>query len=327
MLTFDEPYKLEPQNNISDFISFGKISFKPEHHFYSPSKFELDEIKIQKEPRLLIKYSELSENEIKAHVSILCSLFSFYSSHNINYFISKIYTKDKLYIEIRDIVNDDVEYEHGIFRWDFFQNPLNLVINANATHLIENLKSVQRIVMRYNYALKTEGETKFMILYNILEQLRNEYILNRKIEKDKAGNPPNINKVIEEYIFTRGKSATDKFIKEKLSEILEIVDEKHKELFQNEIRFKLTPIKVLSMTNQFKSFFIYIDIEPEKFNLNFLELKTLRDSIFHGKPVHENLKILEEINRYKHLPKFVGTVILKYFGIENLSKINKIKEL
>lgn len=323
---FDEPFKLEPQNNIKDFIKFGKIAFKPEHNFYNSNKYDLDEIKIKKEPKLIISYSNLSEAEIKEHVVALCSLYSFYSGHNISYFLSRIYTEDKLFIEIKDVDNNEIEDEHGIFRWDFSQNPLNLIINVKSSHLIKNLKFVQRIVRRYNYALKTEGETKFMILYNILEQLRNEYIRNKNTQTETSINQLNPNKVIEEYTFNRSKTETDKFIKEKLSEIIDIVDDKHKDLFKNEIRFKVAPIKLLSMTNQFESFFTHIEAEPAKFNLNFIELKTLRDSIFHGKPVYENLKILGNINRYNHLPKFVGTVILKYFGIANLDNIDKIND-
>lgn len=321
----NEEYNWKPTNKIKEYIKFGDISFKPEHNFINSTKNHLEKISIKKEPKLSIEYNNLNESEIKKHIELICTVYSFYSLENIDFSLSRIYTKDKLYIEIRDVTNSVSKDYHGIFRWDFFQNPLNLFINVDTTQLLENSNFYKKIVERYIYSLNTSGESKFMILYSILEQIRNKYILDKKIETEKAGDIPNLKKVTEEYNFKLSKKQTDKFIKKTLENITEIVSEEDKELFKNEIKYKLTSIKVVSMINQFQSLFDYIKIEPKEHDLDFLELKSLRDSIFHGRPISENLEKLNQINLYKCLPKFVGTVILKYSGIDDLKKIKRFE--
>lgn len=319
-----EEYNWKPTNRIKEYVKFGNILFKPEHNFINSTKNHLEKISIRKEPKLTIAYNDLKESEIKKHIELICTLYSFYSVEKIDYSLSRIYTKDKLYIEIKDVSNSiSIDY-HGIFRWDFSQNPLNLFINVNASQLLEDSYFFKKIVERYIYSLNASGESKFMILYSILEQIRNKYILDKKIEIEKAGEKPNLKKVTEEYNFKLSKTKTDEFIKKILDNISEIVSDEDKELFKNEIKYKLTPIKVISMINQFQSLFYYIQIDPKEFELDFFELKSLRDSIFHGRPINENLEKLNQINQYKCLPKFVGTVILKYSGIDDLKKINRI---
>lgn len=321
----DEEYNWKPTNKIKEYIKFGNILFKPEHNFINSTKNYLEKISIKKEPIITIAYNDLQESEIKKNIELICLLYSLYSIENIDYSLSRIYTKDKLHVEIKDVPNSiSIDY-HGIFRWDFSQNPLNLFINVNASKLLDDCDFFKKIVERYIFSLNTSGESKFMILYNILEQIRNKYILDKKIEIEKAGEKPNLKKVSEEYNFKLSKTKTDKFIKDILENITEIVSDEDKELFKSEIKYKLTPIKVISMINQFKSFFDYIQIVPEEFELDFLELKSLRDSIFHGRPILENLEKLNAVNSYKCLPKFVGTVILKYSGIDDLKKINRIE--
>ena len=198
-----------------------------------------------------------------------------------------------------------------------------MIENVDALHLLANYEFATKIVDRYNFALKTEGESRFMILYNVLEQIRNEYILNGKIDHEKVAGKSK--KVIEEYKFKTSKTKTDKIIKDKLYELIEIIDDEHKQLFEAEISQKLKPIKVFSMINQFKSLFDHINISPEEFGLDFLKIKAMRDIIFHGNPIAEKKIYLDEINKYKYLPKFVGLIILKYFGINDISKIEKYK--
>ncbi|MCK5441843.1 MAG: hypothetical protein KAJ23_08135, partial [Maribacter sp.] len=321
----NEEYNWKPKNKIEKHVKFGKIAFKPEHMFSNSTNNHLEKISIQKEPKLSIEYNDLKESEIKKHIELICTLYSFYSLENIDYSLSRIYTKDQLHIEIKDVSNNNVRDSHGIFRWDFFQNPLNLLTNVGTKPLLENLTFYKEIVDRFIYSQKTSGESRFMILYSILEQIRNKFILDKKIETEKAGDKPNLKKVTEEYNFNLSKTQTDKFIKHTLENIIEIISEEDKELFKNEIKYKLTPIKVVSMINQFKSLFDYIQIEPEEFDLDFLELKSLRDSIFHGRPISGNLEKLNKINLYKCLPRFVGTVILKYSGIDDLKQIKRVE--
>jgi hypothetical protein len=318
----NEEFKFEPINNIKEFIKFNDINFIPEHNFFVSNKSTDKHVSVEKEPRLRIEHAGATEIKIKEHVNLLCDLYSFYTNKKIDWKHSRIYAEGKLFVEIKDTSHEDVQIIHGIFIWDFIQNPLNLIRNVNAESLIKNSVFVSRLIERFNYALKTSDETKFMILYSILEQLRNHYILTGQIEKEKAGSPPNLNKVKEEYTFINGNTNTDKFIKETLRRIIDIVDDSDKTLFESEIQFKISGIKLMTMANQFESYFKFAGIEPKDFDLDFKELKSIRDDIFHGRPIR-NKDYLNKVNWYEHLPRLTGELLIKFFGIDDLKTIEK----
>jgi hypothetical protein len=317
-----EKFQFEPLNNIKEFIPFNKIEFKPEHNFYVSTKSTDKLVHVTKEPRLKIQHENLTAAEVQIHTEMLCSLYSFYSNKKIDWEYSRIYAEGKLFIEFRDTVQEENKFPHGIFIWDFIQNPLNLVRNVNAGHVVENSEIVSRLVERYTYALNANDEIKFLILYSVLEELRNYYILAGQIEKERAGIPPNLNRVKDEYRFTRSANKTYDFIKDSLKQISEIVVPEEKEQFENEVSFKVNSIKIMSMTDQFRSYFAYVGIDPQRYDLDFKELKSLRDNIFHGRPIKDR-EYLKKVNWYERLPRLTGELLIKFFGIEDLKKIEK----
>lgn len=317
-----EEFRFEPLNNIKEFIDFNKIKFIPEHNFFVNNKSSDNLVNIEKEPRIRIRHEGVSESEIKEHVDTLCGLYSFYSNKKIDWKYSKIYAEGKLFVEIKDTGEEENEYVHGLFIWDFIQNPLNLIRNVNAKELIANRELALRLIDRFNYALKANDEAKFMILYSVLEQLRNHYILTGKIENEKAGNPPRLNKVKEEYKFIYGTDKTNESIKSVLKQIIDIIDESEKELFLSEIPLKVSGIRIMSMVNQFDSYFKFANVDPKTYNLDFQELKSLRDNIFHGRQI-ENKDYLNKVNWYEHLPRLTGELLIRLFGISDLKSIDK----
>lgn len=161
-----------------------------------------------------------------------------------------------------------------------------------------------------------------MILYNILEQLRNYYISTGEIESEKAGNPPNPNKVRDEYKFIHGVGKTNDIIKKILKQITEIVVPEDKETFESEIGNKVPDLKLMSMSNQFDSYFKFANVDPKTYDLDFEELKGLRNKIFHGRQV-DNKSQLDKVNWYEHLPKLTGELMIKFFGINDLKTIEQ----
>ena len=316
----NEEFKFGPINNIKEAIKFNNINFIPEHDFSVSNKSSDNTVNVEKRPRLRITHEGATESEIKVHVNMLCDLYSFYTNKKIDWKRSRIYAEGKLYVEIRDTV--DNKTVHGLFIWDFIQNPLNLIRNVNAHDLIQNGQLASMLIERFNYGLKTSDETKFMILYSILEQLRNYYIMTGQIESDKAGNPPNLSKVKEEYEFIYGKDKTDKLIKEALSQIKDIVHDSHKTLFESEIKYKVSGIKLMTMESQFDGYFKFAGVDPKDFDLDFKELKSLRDNIFHGRPIKDK-DYLNKVNWYEHLPRLTGILLMKFFGINDLKTIEK----
>jgi hypothetical protein len=185
---------------------------------------------------------------------------------------------------------------------------------------VENGEIVSRLVERYNYAINANDEVKFLVLYSILEELRNYYILAGEIEQERAGTPPNLNRVKEEYKFIHGTGKTNTLIIDTLRKISEIVDPNERELFDREISLKVSGIRIMSMANQFESYFRYIGVNPQRYSLDFNELKSLRNNIFHGRPIKDK-EYLKKVNWFEHLPRLAGELLIKFFGIRDLKKI------
>jgi len=245
----------------------------------------------------------------------------------VDYSLLRIYTENKLYIECKEVDSVPPSHEHGLFRWEFNSNPSILLRNISAPYLLENLEFTVGLIDRFNFSFQIYGEAKFMILYNVLEQLRNHYILKSFIETEKAAHPPKLKSVVEEYRFVaKSKKEINDYIKSLVQKIVEIVHDDDKEMFNEEIMNKVNLIKLSSMKNQFKSLFRHLSIDPSAYDLDFEKLLSLRNSIFHGRPIKENNEYLKEINNYNRLPKFTGEVIIKYLGIKNLSTLKHIQE-
>lgn len=318
----NDEFQFEPLNNIKEFIPFDKIKFIPEQNFYVSNKNSDKQINIIKEPRFRIRHDNATRTEIMQCVDILCALYSFYTNQKVDWRTSRVYSEGKLTIESRETSEEENKFIHGIFIWDFIQNPLNLIRNVDAQMLMKNSDLVFRLTERFNYAMRAPDETRFMVLYSILEELRNYYILSGLIDAKPDGTPANLNRVKEEYKFIHGVDKTDSLIRAALNSITGIVDESERLTFTNEIPYKVSAIKLMSMSNQFESYFKFVGIDPKQFELDFKKLKSLRDTVFHGRPITDKTYLKKAI-WYSHLPRLVGELMLKFFGINDLRAIEK----
>lgn len=318
-----EKFAWEPKNRLTN-IRFGKIEFIPEHFFYQDGKNSGKEVIIKKDPRLKISNQGLDHHTICAHVDLLCVLFSFYTNKQINWTVRRIRTEGFRFVDRRVASNQPVEVIHGLFIWDFIQNPMNLIMNVSVEKLLCKLNVVSSMVERFNYGLVAPDETKFMVLYSVLEQVRNEYILDGLIDQELAGNPPDLKKVKEEFSFRVPNKDANASIKLALEQVIPIIHEDEVEKFKEEISIKLSMIKLHTMTSQFDSLFKYLNVDPQTFKLDFKMLKKLRDNIFHGRLLTgEDLENLKKVIWYEHLPRLTGIVMLKYFGIDDLASMEK----
>lgn len=203
---------------------------------------------------------------------------------------------------------------------------MNLVLNVSGEKLLGKVLTIVSLIERFNYSLHAPDETKFMILYSVLEQVRNEYILDGLIEQDKAGNPPDLKKVKEEFVFNVSNAEANSAIRSALETLIPKIDAAEQDKFKAELSGKISFIKMNTMTDQFESLFMHLGIDPGKFDLDFKTLKQLRDHIFHGKLLDpEKISYLKKATWYSSLPKLTGVVMLKYFGIADLATIPKTR--
>lgn len=318
----NEEFIWEPTNKVKEWLPFHNVSYIPEHRFFNLTKNSVDVVSLGKEPRLRIRHSGLTESEVKIHVNLLCDLYSFHCNKEITWTESKIYAEGKLFYEVKNAPSEENKIPHGIFIWDFVQNPLNLILNVKPDHLYKNQQLVSKMIERYNYALKLQDESKFMILYGLLEELRNQYIGAKHIEKEADGNPK---RAKQEYDFVLSTKEADRQIDQALENLVSIIVPEQQEMFRQEISQKRYNIRLFSMKNQFLSYFHFVQVSPEDFNLDFTELKSLRNKIFHGQSIEDSLDLLRKSVWYEHLPRFTGVLLLKFFGIDLLDEEVKKK--
>ncbi|MDF2455408.1 MAG: hypothetical protein K0R51_1401 [Cytophagaceae bacterium] len=307
-LPWIKSYKWEPENCNDNYFRFGGIDFRPEHNFYNSTNNREREIVIRKEPRISILHSNLSEDEVVKHVKLICILYSFYSQQNVEYFYTIVFADSKKYVDIKSnrgyIVNDT----DGVLSMELKQDPLELIMNVDVTHLLNKLEFVDNIVKRFNHAMEILGESKFMILYNILEQIRNSCIEEGQNNDYK-------------YSFIKKNDETNLVIKSALESIKGIVAENQKLEFDKDIAGKIKTIKLRTMRRQFDVFFEHLGVYPNQMELDFIRIQKLRNSVFHGSISDEEKILLKKLNEHKNFPRFVAIVILRYFGYNNIEEI------
>ncbi|TAH04330.1 MAG: hypothetical protein EAZ15_01195 [Sphingobacteriales bacterium] len=305
-------YKWEAIPKIKNFLTFNAVHYKPDFGIHNTNSSK-EQVTITKEPIIKFLFNGLGKDEIKKHINAICALLSFFSGRDINYQFSKIYDGNGEFVEVKNIPNTYSDYYHGMFMYEI-RNPFNLIESVNAPFFILNIEFITNCIRRFNTALQLEGESKFMLLYNVIEQIRNHYVETNKTS--------NNYKVVDSYQFNDENSATE-IIKKSLNEISEFVKLELKSSFISEIPNKTKDIKRLTMKNQFNSLFIHLKIDPENYMIDFKALFSLRNEIFHGNPVSD-IEMLNKVNNFQCLPKFTGMLMLKFMGVNSLKDIKKV---
>jgi hypothetical protein len=306
----NESFNWTPSNLITDFISIHDFKFIPEFRF-KHSDNQKFEIVITKNPRFKIAYSEQGYLEIRKRIRLICSLYSFYSQSVIDYDILRITTKDFLYVEVKSIDQDNSVHPYGIFSTDLNMNPVNLLGILNWQILIENSSTINKIIKQYILSYKMSGESRFMLLFSVLEQVRKLTIAN------------SVKRKREEYKFiTKNAKAKNSIIKDGLELIKQKIAPEHQNIFENNYNNMIGAIKYINMSNKFDDFFKIQDINPKDFGIDFNKLIRMRNLIFHGEILssNEDVIFIEKINKGTKFPKFVGLSLLKYMGLKEFPK-------
>lgn len=248
---------------------------------------------IEKRPRLIIEKDNFDiYSEIDNLADRLCSYLSFYANQNIYYVSRTIEDLDhsftKLYVNVPNSYIKPVMM--GIRHLGYKDNARDYLLKINDNNLAIEYIDLKDIITRFNDSRLLTGNTKFLVLYNLLERIKTS------LNKDKSN---------LEFKFTLpSKGKTNKYIKDKLLSISEIVEEKDE--FEEQVRGHVNTIKYKSMINQFKAtLFSYLP------NYNFEQLKSivnLRNEVFHGGCVDDEKMI---ILSNRELSKIIRQLIMK----------------
>jgi hypothetical protein len=264
MFEYDYPNKFEAINN-REFINFGDIMFRLEFDF-RPTYFYKGKFKIKFIPKIKIRkpnYSsiELSQNAIIKHIDAICILLSFYYNRQIDYFHCIINEPNNIltfvkYLDFSSDFTKPIDFTDD-------NNTLDSLINeADFEKVCNHFELITNIVFKLIFSSRLDTISEFMILYNIIEIIRNHYLTLKQISKVK-----------ENYTFNHKRSQVNETIRLKLSEIAEMINENQKESFIKSIDNQIVSLKRMNQRDQFNSLFEHLKIATiSKYKLDFNEI-------------------------------------------------------
>lgn len=270
-------------------ISFGPYQFQMNLDFQLFQGEEFNELIASRWPEVHISEngSEFISDEegLLKFVDVLILLISFLYGDIISYNYAQI-NKESGFTDIVISSSEKSKSQSGLnpkYEIDF-EEIKSFFDNCNYDFISGNFEFIRKVIQRYIFTKDLEGESKFMVLYNILEQIRNFYIT---LSDDQGSSFI----VGEEYSFTVSKTQTEKRIKEKIKEVGDIVDQSERDEFKKNANKKVSFIKKKLMMNQFVQFFNYLNLDLSEFDLDFQELLKIRNTIFHGHDLQQTLKV------------------------------------
>lgn len=248
------------------------------HALREKGKYDIHIVRL---PQLIVKADAgKTDTEIINYARLICLLMSLYGGKFIDYYLGYVRITDgnappelNERIEFRfvkDQVDDTVRLPFGGTNRTFF----DFIHSIDYEKVICSRKLLEDITDRVIRSQYIDSTSEFMLLYNVIEKIRNFYILKAK----EAGQPF----IIEEYAFTLSKTGTDKFIKRKLDEIAGIVQQQDKEAYLSKTYEKISVVRKTGLIDQFDSLILYTGLIPGDYKINFTELVKVRNRIYHG---------------------------------------------
>ncbi|MBK6544571.1 MAG: hypothetical protein IPG12_04785 [Saprospiraceae bacterium] len=232
-------------------------------------------------------------SSLEEHVKILTLLFSFYQGQEVEFTYGDVsFESGHLSIYRTTYLKPEVDKSKTVYY--IKETPLvDYLERTNYAFISENYAEIQNIVSQFIYSNSLIGHSRFMILYNCIELIRNFYIsFAQKYNSDFV--------VSDEYEFIHGNDKTNKLIKEKIKEIAEIVKQEQKCLFISEAKNKVTFIRKKRITDQFLEFFKYVKVDPNSYDLDFELLIGIRNKLYHGNAINSSIDISTiNLNLYK----------------------------
>jgi len=275
---------IESDNNKE--MSFGNIQIKLSfrHDYGDSTKFSFT---INRDAYLNISDNseKLSDIQILEHGEILCVLMSFYWQKSIDYFIAAIRVNNVENYRTREVYkysNHQIDESENYSLKIKYATVYEFLETLNYQNVLNHKNLLIEIVPKLIKTKSVDDTSGFMLLYNILEKIRN-YCISKPIEGTNLD-------IKEEFKFSLSKSATVKYIKGKIKEIVDIVDSEDKEEFLQKANQKVTFIKKTGLTDQFDSLVSYLQLDPSAYNLDFIQLIKIRNNLYHGSESQEDVK-------------------------------------
>jgi len=285
-----------------EYQNFGNVQYRLDYHFYSRQSPATDTYVIHKEPRLLIQHENLPESDVLHHANLICALLSFYAQERISFDFARIHLPEHTVTITRRA--EEVIPRKGMRLWhlDFHGKIFDLLRSVDYQAISPKSDFVIRLIDKYNLCYLVSGETEFLILFNILEQLRSDSGGKEK-ERDK-------------YRFIPPEKEVDEAIQARIREIAPMVDESERALFLEQAPRQYLNLKRKPMHDQFERLFQHYQVNWSGAKVSFKDIKKLRDDIVHGGLLAGKHKKIEDANEVMRV--LCGKLILQMVGIPDI---------
>ena len=251
-----------------------KLSFE---HFYGPST--AFEISIIRDAYLTVTDDSgtLTDEQIIKIGEAICLLMSFYWQKSIDFFKATIRVINNADYRTREVLkysNHTVDKNKASLLEDKFSTFYDFIDSIEYEKFINNSSIINDSITRIIKTKDVDEISAFMVFYNIIEKIRN-YCKEFPLDNNKL-------EIKEEFDFNVSKSATDKFIKNKIKEVQEIVAASDVDAFVEKASDKVSFIKKTGLIDQFDSLVGYLGLTPSDYGIDFPVLIKLRNKIYHG---------------------------------------------
>ena len=227
----------------------------------------------------------LTDNQIIELGKSLCLLMSFYWEKPIDFFIAKIRINDVDNYRTRERLKfseHNLDNSQDFLLLTSFKTFYDFIESIDYEKYDTNSRILHELIPRILKARKVDDISAFMILYNIIEKIRN-YFLSHPFGKKQFT-------IKEEFDFKLSKRRTSEFIKNKIKEIKEIVVESDLAEFDIKATDKVNFIKKTGLIDQFNNLLTYLELDVKSYKINFLNLIKIRNEIYHGKIPQEDIR-------------------------------------
>lgn len=285
-----------------DFRDFGKIRYRLDYHFYSRKNSQTDTFTIHKEPRLLIQHENLSEADVLHHANLICALLSLYAQERISFDFARMHLPAHTVTITRQ--STEIIPRKGMRLWhlNYRGKIFDLLGSIDFQTLSPKYEFLNRLIDKYNLCYMVSGETEFLILFNILEQLRTDCGEHVK-ERD-------------EYQFNEPAKNVNEFIMHQIRGIAPLVHESEREMFLEQAPRQYLNLKRKPMHDQFERLFQHYQVNWSGVKVSFKDIKNLRDAIVHGGLLAGKHKKIEDANEVMWV--LCGKLVLQLMGITGI---------
>ena len=275
------------EKNVNRETTFGPINFILSFEHFYEQKYSKQNINILRDAYLTLTDSteELTDKEFIQIGKSLCLLMSFYWGKPIDFFIANIRVNDIENYRTREILKYSdhfVDDSQDFILKEKFRTFYDFVGSVDYGKFITNSDILSEIIPRILKTKNVDEISAFMVLYNIIEKIRNYFLTTPLGGKQYS--------IKEEFDFKMGKKKTNEYIKNKIKEIKEIVADSDVEGFENKASDKVTFIRKTGLKDQFDSLLTYLELEPKSYDIDFVNLIKIRNNIYHGKLPEGNIK-------------------------------------